>query len=122
MQIYRDSVSIHNARVSALCSELGDLIGQRIEELAAYEGDDLSQLINILVLDPTDALAAIDDELGFSLLARHCDVAQSHRDWFDLTFVLGDDGFGVVVYVPKHSDLDPRLAAYCARQVRASLP
>lgn len=122
MQIYGDSVSIHNARASALGSELGDLIGQRIEELAEYEGGDLSLLIKILVLELGDALTAINAELGFSLLERNCDVAQGHRDWFELTFVLSDDGFGVVVYVPKHSHLDAQLSAYCARQVRASLP
>lgn len=92
----------------------------RIEELAEYEVDDLSSLIKILVLDPSDALATVDTELGFSLLGRHCDVAESHRDWFELTLVLSDDGFGVVIYVPKHADLDSRLTAYCASQVRAS--
>lgn len=122
MQIHGDSISIHNACASALGSELGDLIGQRIKELAEYEGTDLSCLIKILVLESSDALTEIDAELGFSLLVRHCDVAQSHREWFELTLVLSDDGFGVVVYVPKRSDLDSQLLAYCASQVKAPSP
>ena len=119
MYVYFDSLSIHNAFTQALGSELGDLIGRRIEELSEYEVDDLSSLIKILVLEPSDAFTAVDSELGFSLLGRHCDVAESHRDWFELTLVLNDDGFGFVIYVPKHADLDPLLTAYCASQVRA---
>lgn len=119
MYVYFDSLSIHNAFTQALGSELGDLIGRRIEELSEYEVDDLSSLIKILVLEPSDAFTAVDSGLGFSLLGRHCDVAESHRDWFELTLVLSDDGFGVVIYVPKHADLDPLLTAYCASQVRA---
>ncbi|KAB2905967.1 MAG: hypothetical protein F9K35_01425 [Burkholderiaceae bacterium] len=122
MHVYGDSASIRDAHACALGTELGDLIGQRIEELAEHEAPDLSALIKILVLEPSDALTKVDAELGFSLLARHCDVAQSHRDWFELTWVLSDDGFGAVVYVPKHQDLDAQLLAYCASQVRATSP
>lgn len=119
MFVYADSLSIKFAYAKSLGPELGELIGLRIEELAEYEVDDLSSLIKILVLAPGDALTTVDAELGFSLLDRDCDVAESHRDWFELTLVLSDDGFGVVIYVPKHVDLDPRLTAYCASQVRA---
>lgn len=119
MYVYYGSLSIHNACAQALGTELGELIGLRIEELAEYEVNDLSSFIKILVLETSDALTTVDAELGFSLLGRHCDVAESHRDWFELTLVLSDDGFGVVIYVPKHVDLDPRLTAYCASQVRA---
>lgn len=113
MHVYRDTKSIHDAHAAASGTELGELIGSRIKELTDY-GDDLSALINILVLQPSDALTEVDAELGFSLLDHPCDAAESHRDWFELTWVLSDDGFGVVAYVPKHPDLDPRLSAYCA--------
>lgn len=122
MHVYRDSASIHEAHANALGSDPGDLIGRRLEELAEYEEDDLSALIKILVLEPSDALTDVDAELGFSLLDRPCDVAESHRDWFELTFVLSDYGFGVVIYVPKHPDTNPLLQAYCASQMEASSP
>lgn len=119
MHVYADFLSINEACARAMGTELSDLIGLRIEELAEYGLDDFSSLIKILVLEPGDALTTVDAEMGFSLLGRHCDVAESHRDWFELTLVLSDDGFGVVIYVPKHADLDPQLTAYCASQVRA---
>lgn len=121
MHVYRDSSSIHQVRTQAQGSELGDLIGRRIQELAEYD-EDLSTLIKILLLEPCDALTDVDAELGFSLLDRRCDVAESHRDWFELTLVLSDDGFGAVVYVPKHPELDPQLRAYCIHQLKAPPP
>lgn len=119
MHVYADSISIHCAYDQFKGTELADLISLRIEELAEYEVDDLSSLIKILVLEPSDVLTTVSAELGFSLLDRHCDAAESHQEWFELTLVLSDDGFGVVIYVPKHADLDPQLTAYCTSQVRA---
>ena len=119
MYVYSDSLSIHDACAQALGTELGGLIGLRIEELAEYEVDEISSLVTILVLEPGDSLTTVGAQLGFSLLDRDCDVAESHQDWFELTLVLNDDGFGFVIYVPKHADLDPLLTAYCASQVRA---
>jgi len=36
--------------------------------------------------------------------------------------VLSDDGSGVVVYVPKHSGIEPRLQAYCVSQMEPLSP
>ena len=41
--------------------------------------------------------------VGVTLLGR-CGVAgvcEAHAQWYEITFVLSSDGFGVVVYVPK---------------------
>ena len=122
MHIHRDSASIFGAHASALGSELGELIGRRIEELAEYAETDLGALLKILVLDPGDALAAVDAELGFALLSRHCDAVESHQGWFELTLVLSDDGFGVVLYVPKQAETDSNLLAYCANQMELLSP
>lgn len=122
MQVCADSASIFDAYRSALGSELGDLLGRRIEELAMYGEEDLFALIKILVLEPCDGLEAVDAELGFSLLGRRCDVAESHQGWFELTLVLSDDGSGVVVYVPKHSGTEPGLLDYCASQMEPLSP
>lgn len=119
MKIYADSITIHDACTKFKGTELADLISLRIEELTEYEVDDFSSLIKILVLEPNDVLPTVDAELGFSLLDRQCDAAESHREWFELTLVLSDEGFGVVIYVPKHVDIDPQLSAWCTSQVRA---
>ena len=117
MHIYANTVFIHRAYALAKESELGDLIGLRIEELAPYGVPDLAALIKIVVLEPRDLLIEIDCALGFSLLERPCDAAESHREWYELTLVLSDDGFGVVIYVPKHPDLNQELKDYCIFQI-----
>jgi hypothetical protein len=49
-------------------------------------------------------LTTVDVQLGFSLGERPIDVIESHPGWYEITIVLSDDGFGVVLYVPKHPD------------------
>ena len=120
MRVYENSLSIHDAYAPG--TELGELIGLRIKELAEYEEKDFSSLIKILVLEPSDVLTKVDAELGFSLITRQCDAAESHQEWFELTWVISDDGYGVVVYVPKKYNLNSQLIDYCANQVRAFLP
>ena len=122
MHIHSDSESILRAHASAFGSELGRLIGRRIEELAEYAAAELGALIKILVLEPSDGLPQVNAALGFTLLDRQCDAAENHQDWFELTLVLSDDGFGVVIYVPKSPESDPQLLAYCASQMNRPLP
>ena len=117
MHIYANTESIQRACAAAHGSELGDLIGLRIEELAAYGASDLSALVKMIVLEPCDVPAQVDLALGFSLLDRPSDAAESHREWYELTLVLSDDGFGVVIYVPKHPDLNQELKDYCIFQM-----
>ena len=117
MHVYADSDAIYLAQAAVSGTELGELIGRRIEELEPYDVPDLGSLIKVLVVEPDDDMTAVDGALGFSLLDRQCDVAQSHQDWFELTLVLSDDGFGVVFYVPRNAD--PTLLSYCLRQIGA---
>ena len=54
--------------------------------------------------------------VGVALLGR-CGVAgvcEAHAQWYEITFVLSSDGFGVVVYVPK-TCTDATLLALCER-------
>lgn len=113
MQVMRDSASI---RGSATDPTLIPLISRRIEDLAEYDCE-LDELMHIVVIDPGDELSSIDAELGFPLLDRPLDVIEAHPGWFELTYVLSDDGFGVVVYVPVHPDVDPRLIAHCTERM-----
>lgn len=86
--MYRDTASIHHAHAEALGSELGELLGRRIEELAEYEDHDLSELVHILVIEPSDAPTDVYAELGFSLSARPPDLVESHASWYEMTGLL----------------------------------
>jgi hypothetical protein len=122
MQVLRDTASIRSAVSNGQDPELLKLIGKRIDELSEYIANDLGELINIFVIEPNDTLIAVQAQLGFELLDRPLDAAENHSCWYELTFVLSDDGFGAVVFVPKHPSVDARLLAMCAACCTEPLP
>lgn len=117
----RTHASIHQTAQHHPDSALRKLISRRIEELNDYT-EDLADLIHILILEPSDTLTSVDVQLGFSLGERPIDVIESHPGWYELTIVLSDDGFGVVLYVPKHPDTDPKLLEICTNPSKESMP
>jgi hypothetical protein len=44
------------------------------------------------------------------------DSIEAHPGWLELTYVVSDDGFGYVVYVPITPDIDPQLLEVCKRR------
>jgi hypothetical protein len=80
--------------------DLRPLISTRIDELAEYGVDGIHELVNIIVIEPWDTLQAIDEKLGLDVLDRPVDVIERHPNWYELTYVLGDDGFGIVMFIP----------------------
>jgi hypothetical protein len=46
-------------------------------------------------------------------MQRSFDVIEIHPGWYELTIVLSDSGFGIVLYVPKYPYTDPRLLEIC---------
>ena len=118
MQILRDSKSIEEGVKSYPDPELRELVAAHLKRLNEYEGYDLSELINFIVFEACDTVAYLDAALGFPIMANRFDgcrygepgfspsweVIEEHINWFELVYVLSDDGFGVVVFVPKHAD------------------
>ncbi len=113
MHPLRTHASIHHTAQHHLDPNLRKLISRRIEELRDYT-EDLAELINIYILEPSDTLTSVDAQLGFSLAERSIDVIESQPGWYEITIVLSDDGFGVVLYVPIHPDTDTYLLEICA--------
>lgn len=112
MHVCRDAASIRGA-VTQLPA-VAPFIAKRIEELSEYADYDLAELVHIFVVQPGDTLVDLDAALGFPVEDRAVDAIDSHPSCWELTYVLADDGFGYVVYVPKSADIDPRLLEVCA--------
>jgi len=73
----------------------------------------------ILVVEPGDTIASIDTQLGFPILAGRHEFILEHADWFELVYVLGQDGSGLEVFVPKGIKL-PELLAMCQQHATPS--
>ncbi len=66
----------------------------------------------VLIVEPEDTLASIDAILRFSMLANRHEFILEHADWYELVYVLGQDGYGLEVFVPKSTCL-PELLEMC---------
>ncbi len=107
--------------------ELRTLIEQTIAALSQDAPFDPDVLGYFLIVQPGDSLADIDAQLGFSILTNRWtgirydqpgytpsfEILQEHAGYFELVFVLSDDGYGVELFVPKAAGVDPELLAMC---------
>lgn len=121
MHVYRDTLALMASVTTETDPQLQGLIAKRLQDLADYE-EPLSELIHILVIEPSDALTDVDVELGFSLSARSWDVVESHTHWYEITVVISDSGFGWLIYIPKHSAVDANLLALCVQHCEEPMP
>ena len=126
MYVLRDSAAARAFLVAGPDAELAELINTRVNELAEYT-DEIGDLVTFIVIQAGDAIETIDAALGFGILSNRFDripfgapgftpswdSLAEHADWFELTYVLSDDGFGIVVYVPRTAA--PELLAMCSR-------
>ena len=111
--------------------ELLDLIRQRIADTAEYV-DTFGELVFFVVVRPGDDIAALDDALGFPVMANRFDgiafgepgfapswdVLDEHAGFYELVYVLSDDGQGVTVFVTRGESVSAELLAMC-RQLEA---
>lgn len=118
MQILRDSPSIQEALDTQ--AELTRLITGYIERLSDYEGYELGQMVQFVVMANGDKVIELETALGFSVRINRStgcrygdteympswEVIESHRYWYEVVYVLGDDGFGIVIFVPKDADAE----------------
>ncbi len=125
MLILRDPAETRN---------LGDVLLRRVldDRFASLSDDepyDPDSHGHLVVCEDDDRLEQLQDVLGFSPLENRFtgavfgqpqfspsfELIEDHQCCFEMVFVLSDDGFGVLVFVPKGAQLDPRLIALCER-------
>ena len=118
MQILCDSSSIQEALATQ--AELTRLITGYVERLSGYEGCELGQLVQFVVMARSETVLELEAALGFSVRVNRftgCrygdteylpswEIIEAHRHWYEAVYVLGDDGFGIVIFVPKDADAE----------------
>ena len=112
MKCLRNAASIDHFLTNHASPELAELINERMAELADYDDYDIAELVHFLVVDPGDSQASISRELGFAFgdPSRPWESISTREPWHEVLYVLGDDGFGLVIYIPTH-DLEDRMLA-----------
>ncbi len=112
------------------------LIKQRIQELSLDCPWDANDLGPFIVVEPGDQLAALDAELGFSLLTSRIngthfgdpafmpchEILEEQAGSYELVVIMDDSGYGFTVFVPKDTAVDQDLLAMCARYATPASP
>ena len=115
-----------SATAAISSTELRQLVEQRIGRITA-QGFDMSEVGYFLVVEPGDTLEAIAGQLGFvptinRLTGKRYDDAQfsphfeSVLDYgycWEVTYIISDSGYGVVLFVPKVDGMPPELCDMC---------
>lgn len=86
----------------------------RRDQLMEY--GDLSELGMFVIIEPGDALAAIEDATGWPILMDGTPTfewVQRHGTIFEMPFVLSDSGAGHVLIVPDTEGIAPSLLELC---------
>lgn len=89
-----------------------------------------------LIVEPGDTISELDAQIGVSILAnrwtgirfdapgytQHFEVLDEHAGYFEMVFIVSDDGNGIEMFIPKRG-VAPELLVMCARYaVPESLP
>ena len=93
-------ISIRTAEALARLDAKHPLRQLQIERLADYNLEDIATLV---VVEPGDTLDAIARDLGADLSVP--ELIEHHGRWSMITFILSDDGYGVILYVPSSVEL-----------------
>ncbi len=114
---------------TSLDTDLRNLLVIRATQLEDDTEPDieLGDLAHFHAVEAGDGMMAVEAALGFAVDINlvdgfafgHPDFVPSwewikhHVGYFELAFVLSDDGFGHVLFVPDQHDIDLRLLALC---------
>ncbi len=91
--------------------DLRRLLVNRIASLQDYDCD-LAELVQVLLVEPGDTLAALEAELGVELTTSW-ETIERQGGWYELTFILSDWGEGIVVFVPDQPGVPQELLTLC---------
>lgn len=124
MIVLRDPATVTSINDPALRS----LLTQRFKEISQDEPYDPDVLGYFMVVEPIDSVEALETATGCSILHGRFGAAifgeqgfvpafefmEEHPSCFEMAFIISDDGFGIELFVPKLSGINPQLLALCA--------
>jgi hypothetical protein len=107
--------------------EIRDLIAARIAALIEDEPYHADMHGRFVVWDTGDTIDDLSRVLSFSALSNRFtgvnfgelgftpsfELVEEHPTCFEMVFVLSDDGYGVIAFIPKSLDADATLLAMC---------
>lgn len=125
MHIIRTAGALARALVSPIDPELKTLLVAQAERLAAYPEFAFEELAEIVVIEAGDAVDGVCSITGPSIVTDGAgaftfavELMVRHRRWIEATFILSDDGFGLVLLIEVAGNTDTALLALCDRELQ----
>jgi hypothetical protein len=99
-------------RHTATCNPQSAPKSRLLHYAALLEADPIACLFVVQVGDTLADLAALR-----GLPFADPEFVTLHDGWFEAVFILSDDGFGHVVFVPDQPDIDPEILKLCRAEL-----
>lgn len=115
MHCFRDAPSLNQFLQACPSVELQQLLHAHLATLAAFDDIALGELANFLILEPEDPASRLELAISRNLGSISVETCLSHSEWVELVFIVSDDGFGYVVFIPKGIK-DQALLDFCTMQ------
>ena len=111
------SIIDNKSLTRALSTSIDPLLKRLLMERRDQLGGDIVDLARFLVVQPGDDLDALETELGFPVrddleASFGCEWVVDHGSFYEAVWILIDDGFAHVAFVPKQG-VNPDLLRLC---------
>ncbi|WP_165323542.1 hypothetical protein [Rhizorhabdus phycosphaerae] len=122
MIVLQSWAAVEAALKTPLDAGLKSILRDRNAQLSGYDG-----IATFVIIEPEDDPGQIEPpplinlvdgfRFGDSGFTPSWEHIQDHGGWFELTYVLSDDGFGHIVLVPDAEGIDANLLKLCRNYV-----
>jgi len=123
----RTTAAMERAAATHPDPELRRLLAERMHQLRSNYDGELEEIVHFLIVEPGDTPREVEAELGFSPLRNVVDGAcfgdpeftpswewiQCHGRWFELVYILSDDGFGAIIWIANGPGTEFDLHSLC---------
>lgn len=103
------------------------LVEQRFAQILANKPYDYDQHGYMIVVEPYDSVESLEQETKCPIFHNYFDNTQfgdfdftpcfealeEHHSCFEMVFILNDEGFGIIIFIPKQSGINADLLALC---------
>lgn len=122
----RTTAAMERAATTYADIDLRQLLAERMRQLRSNYDGDLEDIVHFLVVEPGDTPREVEVELGFSPLRNMEGICfgdpeftpdwewiQCHGRWFELVYILSDDGFGSAIFIANDPGTEFDLQSLC---------
>src|SRR5262245_17434527 len=104
-----------------------EIVEQRFAQVCNGKRYDPEVHGEMIVVEPGDKLASLEGMSGCPIASNPydesrfpdpdftpvCEAIEEHATCYEMVFILNDDGFGVLIFVPEHPGIDRELLSLC---------